>query len=210
MEAIDNLNMSADTQTRIVVYDFLRRVFLHEPTEEFFRRLDESGLLNELYDLPGVKSMVSCLRTTIASGGIDDVRQDFYQLFLGPRRLKAPPWESVYRSKLRLVNQQETAEVRHLYARFGFETEEGQLEDHFGTECDFLFRLCSLMTVSDKYLRSDLLSVQKQFVNDHLIRWVPGFAHDIVTNALTDYLRGLGEFVDYWVRHEGEYLDSAV
>jgi TorA maturation chaperone TorD len=154
--------------------------------------------------------MLSFVRAAISSGDTETARQDFYQLFLGPRRLKAPPWESVYRSELRLVNQKSTADVRHLYAKFGFETESGQLEDHFGTECDFLFRLCSLMSVTDEYGRSDLLRVQNNFVRDHLLKWVPGFAADIMKNALTDYFLGLGEFVGYWVRNEEEYLDAVV
>jgi TorA maturation chaperone TorD len=208
MEALDNKIMDNDTRTRIVVYDFLRRVFLHEPTDEFFGRLVESGILEDLNDLPGIEKMRSYVQSALSSGDIDAVRQDFYQLFLGPRRLKAPPWESVYRSELRLVNQKSTTEVRQLYARFGFETEAGQLEDHFGTECDFLFRLCSLLGVIDKHGRYDLLGVQKRFIGDHLLKWVPGFAEDIMKNALTDYFRGLGEFVGYWVRNEEEYLDT--
>jgi len=210
MKAVDEIAMNPDTQTRIVVYDFLRRVFLHEPTEEFLTRLSESGLLEELMDLPGVRELNDCVRDTLASGGIEDVRQDFYQLFLGPGHVKAPPWESVYTSESRLVNQAPTSKVRQLYAEYGFETAAGELEDHFGTECDFLFRLCSLMAVADEDRRSDLLSVQKYFVKDHLLKWAPGFGEDIMKNARTAYFHGLGEFVNYWVRLEGEYLDGAV
>lgn len=198
-------------QSRLVVYDFLRRVFLHEPTEEFFGRLSESDLLNELIDLPGVSDMRSSLQEVQASGEIDPIRQDFFQLFLGPRRLKAPPWESVYVSEDRLVNQAATVEVRRSYAKFGFQTEGGQLEDHCGTQCDFLFRLCAMtMGAEDVEEQKDLLRAQKHFVSKHLLNWVPRFAEDIRKSALTPYFRGLGEFVNYWIRVEEEYLSSVV
>lgn len=198
------------TQTRLVVYDFLRRVFLHEPTEEFFRLLDESGLLDELSDLPGVKNMLSCVRTTLAGDGINDVRQDFYQLFLGPRHLKAPPWESVYRSELRLVNQKCTVDVRKIYSRFGFETEGGQLEDHFGTECDFIYRLCLMSDTADEEQTKNLLSVQKYFITEHLAMWAPRFVDDIKGSARTLFFRGLAQFVDYWIHKDQEFLSDAV
>lgn len=198
-----------DTQTRIVVYDFLRRAFLHEPTEEFFTGLLASGLLEELIDLPGIREMHACVRETLDTGGIDAVRQDYYQLFLGPGHVKAPPWESVYTSELRLVNQQSAHDVRKLYAKHGFETVGGELEDHFGTECDFLFRLSSLTAVADEERQADLRSVQKYFVIDHLLGWVPGFADDIRKNARTPYFHGLGGFMEYWVRLDGEYLAAS-
>jgi TorA maturation chaperone TorD len=159
--------------------------------------------------IPGNYKIHDCVKKTLKSGAIDDVRQDFYQLFLGPGHVKAPPWESVYTSEFRLVNQESNQEVRKLYAAFGFETAAGELEDHFGTECDFLFKLCGLTAVADRNQRSDLLNVQKHFVTDHLLKWVPSFADDIVRNARTSYFRGLGEFVDYWVRVEEEYLTGA-
>ncbi|GBE57228.1 Tat proofreading chaperone DmsD [bacterium BMS3Abin01] len=210
MGIIDDETMDTRTQTRIVVYDLLRRVFLHEPTVEFSRRLDESNLLEELFELPGIKKMHSCIQPILKSGDIDDAQQDFYQLFLGPRRLKAPPWESVYRSQLRLVNQESTAEVRCLYAQYGFQTEEGQLEDHFGTECDFLHRLCMMIKGSSTEQIADLMKVQKHFVSEHLVKWVPGFAMDIRHNARTPFFRGMGEFIDYWIWTEHYYLNEVV
>ncbi len=197
-----------ETHSRVVIYDFLRRAFLHEPTEEFFAGLLESRLLEELIDLPGVREMNECVESELSSGNLDGVRQDFYQLFHGPGHVKAPPWESVYTSKFRLVNQESTVAVRKLYARYGFETGAGELEDHFGTECDFLFRLCSLMLVADEDHRSDLIKVQKYFIKDHLLKWAPSFAKDIISNARTCYLKGLGKFIEYWVRREAEYLDG--
>lgn len=162
--------------------------------------------MEELIDFPGVWELEESARDALSSGNCDDIRQDFYQLFLGPGHVKAPPWESVYTSKYRLVNQESTGKVRKLYAQYGFETAQGELEDHFGTECDFLFRLCSLMIVADEEHQADLIKVQKYFISTHLSNWVPSFAKDIISNARTRYLKGLGEFMEHWVRCESEYL----
>lgn len=200
--------MPADemTRTRLVVYDFLRRMFLHEPTEEILNRLLESGLLNELDGLPGVNEMRTFLEKTLSCDDLGLMRQDFFQLFLGPGRLKAPPWESVYISVSRLVNRKATTDVRRFYAEHGFITEEGQLEDHFGTECDFLFRLIRRSEDAGAGMGAGLLKSQECFFSMHLLPWVPQFADDIMRGARTPFYKGLGEFIRYWVEVEQEYF----
>lgn len=43
---------------------------------------------------------------------ITELKSDYTRLFIGPYKLLSPPWESVYRSRLKLVCQEPLLEVK--------------------------------------------------------------------------------------------------
>ena len=57
-------------------------------------------------------------RQGIDNAGFALMCSDYAKLFVGPQRLLAPPWESVYANKDRAVFQMETASVKNWYLRF--------------------------------------------------------------------------------------------
>ena len=74
----------------------------------------------------------------------EDLTEDFDALFIGPGRMHACPYESVYRSLEGLTFEAETMQVRRFYADHGLQAPAFNREpdDHIGLEVAFVGQLC--------------------------------------------------------------------
>lgn len=116
---------------------------------------------------------------------LEQLISEYNYLLIGPHKLVAPPWESVYLSKERLLFQESTLKVRQAYVRLGFLPAEYPhvADDHLALELDFMTNV-SRMT-EKAYVEQDrervlqLLDEQKSFLKEHLLAWVPEFAKRI-------------------------------
>ena len=79
----------------------------------------------------------------LADQAFDAVQSDYTHLFVGPGKVDAPPWESVYFHDEEMLFQEETLHVREWYARFGLQAEllHSEPDDHIGLELAFLAHL---------------------------------------------------------------------
>ncbi len=127
-----------------------------------------------------------------------DLRTDYLKLFIGPGKMHAPVWESVYFSEAHLVFQERTLEVRSWYRRFGLETERLNREpdDHIGLELSFMARLATLaleaLENDDKPGFSRLMTLQRKFFSEHLGQFGSTWAKLVIEHAGTDFYRGIG------------------
>lgn len=189
---------------RLLAYDQLRRTFLSEPQKSSFslwaRSLTDFPLSEEHTSIKeGVRLIADFLVTYDEAGnsGYEDLRWDYTRLFVGPYKIPAPPWESVYRNKDRLLFQAETLEVRHAYFKYCFMPRKfgHEADDHLGLELDFMYQL-TLMARKEiekgasEALR-EILKDQKAFLQEHLLRWVPEFSRQVLKNCQTDFYRGM-------------------
>jgi len=128
---------------------------------------------------------------------LEDLRLDYTHLFVGPGNVLVPPCESVYFNNERLIFQEETLQVRHWYRRFGLESINlyKEPDDHAGLELAFLAHLAQLaleaIEQADEARLNEVLDAQKQFLIDHVGRWIPTWCDLITTHAQTDFYRGL-------------------
>ena len=123
--------------------------------------------------------------------------RDFDALFVGPNKLLAYPWESVYLSKDGILFDAPTLAVRDFYRRFGLQapTQNHEPDDHIGLEMAFMVHLCSVGTCASEQDDSDmleqLLNAQRDFLTQHLLLWAPTFFQAVIDNAQTNYYRGV-------------------
>lgn len=110
---------------------------------------------------------------------LEKIRREYMRLFVGPEKLIAPPWESVYRSKQGLLFQESTLTIREIYHSQGF-LPQGYphvADDSLALELDFMSRMAerSLQALKEERLDdlSACLSVQESFLRVHLLFWVP-------------------------------------
>jgi TorA maturation chaperone TorD len=127
---------------------------------------------------------------------------DYNRLFIGPGKVLAPPWESVYKTKDRLIFQEHTLEVRKWYSRFGLESETiyREPDDHIGLELIFIAHLASLglhaTENQDNEPLKDLISAQRQFLQEHPMSWANLWCADVLEFGRTDFYRGVALLVD--------------
>ncbi|MEO0565212.1 MAG: molecular chaperone TorD family protein [Chloroflexota bacterium] len=127
---------------------------------------------------------------------LDVVERDYAALFVGPTKLKAPPWESVYLSRDHILFEKQTAQVRAFYAQYGLQTTQLHTEpdDHFGVELLFVAHLLisALAQSEDNPVgQAQMMISISQFLQAHLLQWSEPFLARVVYHAETDYYRGL-------------------
>lgn len=210
-----------DLPTQLVAhslaYAFLSRVIYEEPSEDLLDALTTEGLPEAWSvhpDDPVIVDGLALLHEALGKWGSTDVaalRRDHRRLFVGPGKVLAPPWESVYLSTDHLVFDKQTVAVREFYARFGLQAPNLRQEpdDHLGLELAFMLHLgasaISAIERADEAALASLLGAQRAFLRAHLLRWAPACFARINAHADTTYFRGvarLGEGTLRGVAHD--------
>jgi TorA maturation chaperone TorD len=181
----------------------LSRLLLAPPSDDTLAQVRNPALLDQwpLRDDSGATDRGRDLLLTSASAGedADAVGRDFARLFVGPGRLQAPPWESVHRSRERLLFEAETFQVREWYARYGLEAPRLNREpdDHIGLELEFLATLAERAITALEEDRpedaGELVSAHQGFLAEHVLPWAPALMDLIRENAETSFLQGVAE-----------------
>lgn len=128
---------------------------------------------------------------------LQDLNADSTQLFFGPGRVLAPLWESVYFTEERLVFQESTLDVRRWYQQFKLEPENLNKEpdDHIALEMVFIAHLANLgaqaLKMGDEKECEKLLQAQREFINEHLLKWATVWCQQVFDHAQTDFYRGI-------------------
>lgn len=183
----------------------LSRLLLTPASEETLAHIRNPALLEQwpLRDEDGAaaRGTALLLESAEVGEGPDAVRRDFTRLFVGPGRLKAPPWESVHRSRDRLLFEAETLQVREWYARFGLAAPRLNREpdDHVALELEFLAALAERALTALEEDRPDdataLVEAHQAFLAEHVLPWVPALMEMIRENAETSFHTGVAELV---------------
>lgn len=143
-------------------------------------------------------SQLTALTAQSTGATFDAMRDDYAALFVGPTRLKAPPWESVYRSRDHILFEKQTREVRAFYAAFGLEFNgiNKEPDDHFGLELLFLAHLLgqalARRDTGDVAGQTQMMNGVVQFLQNHTLHWAEAFLGRVINHASTDYYRGIG------------------
>lgn len=119
---------------------------------------------------------------------------EYARLFVGPGPLLAPPFGSVYLDGERTVMGPSTLEVAELYEQAGLrmDTGRGDPPDHVAVELEFAYFLVRESARLNGESRADEIdSLQRHFVRQYLLPWVPSFCDDIAAHSESDYFRSL-------------------
>lgn len=183
-------------EKRAAIYEFLSIAFGEEVPLAFLRSLRDGGpaLDGELGDF--VDSLAGVDDTVLELVRVD-LAAEYARVFLGMSRSPVAPYESVYTSQTGLLMQEARDEVVALYRREGFSVDEAMNlpEDHAAFEFGFMAGLARKTAASldagDSAEASRLLEVQKAFVSDHLVVWIPSLTRDVEKRSKTGFYRGL-------------------
>ena len=190
-----------------LLFGVLAKTLYIYPEKEWIGSLLEDDFLAEApfaSSQPLVVDGLALLRTwqrageTSGSGDkFDTLCADYTRLFIGPGKVLAPPWESVYCTEERLLFLEQTLQVRHWYARFSLQSAKLHQEpdDHIGLELEFLAHLARLglqtLQTEDYERLNELIDSQRRFLLEHTLQWAPVWCDILQTIAKTDFYRGI-------------------
>ncbi len=137
----------------------------------------------------------------LSEEAFEDIRDDYTRLFIGPGKVLAPPWESMYFTKERSIFREETLQVREWYRRFGLESVKlhHEPDDHIGLELAFVSHLAeqalTALDAGDEEQFNKLIAAQIDFMTGHTFQWAAGWAALVLEHTRTDFFKGVALIV---------------
>ncbi|WP_280770211.1 TorD/DmsD family molecular chaperone [Salipaludibacillus daqingensis] len=115
---------------------------------------------------------------------------DYSKLFVGPFDVLAPPYGSVYLEEARQIQGQSTRQVERLYEKAGIEKTADFHEpaDHIAVELEFIYYLYYMYIDTNEL---NYLVLIKEFINNHLGRWIFQFTDRLEEHATHNYYKKL-------------------
>jgi TorA maturation chaperone TorD len=220
-------NVSRVNLTRAAVYSFSARAFNIEVDERFLQDVveiqgtlkllsvsqDEEELkeasrlmikfVKEFKDLEGEKKDASVI----------DLAAEYACLFLGVSERPVHLVESVYLSKDHLLYQEPYHEIIQAYKSLGFQKDKDfkEPEDHVAVEFEFMANLCrwTSKTLYNGELEKGaaFINLQREFLTDHIDRWVPLLCEQLEKEAASPFYKGLAHLTKGFVTLDGSIPD---
>lgn len=198
-----NVNEICETHKgRDVTFNIFSRIFMDVP-DDFSDRLtaDTCAYLlavAELSENGDLKKGAQILNTFLpadksnlegwlAENRLDRAKDFTFLFILGQGSVSA--YESVYRSPEKLIKQEPWSEVKTAYAVNGFKKAEGNktIEDHVSLELQFMGLLskktAELIQEEDFDGAEARLKTQKEFYDNHIIKWIPDFCDIVISKS---------------------------
>ncbi|MGI1657363.1 MAG: TorD/DmsD family molecular chaperone [Desulfitobacterium sp.] len=145
---------------------------------------------------------------------LDKLNGEYTYLFIGPNSLPAPPWESVYLTKERVLFQESTLNVRRAYLKYNFlpANYPHEADDHLGLELDFMAHLSQLAQEHFEHDRTEemktILEDQEAFLRDHLLQWIGDFAQDIQKSKTHYFYPAMADLTKHVLKIDAELLEE--
>jgi TorA maturation chaperone TorD len=149
---------------------------------------------------------------------VEPLKVDFAKLFVGPYKLFAAPYGSVYLDDERKLMGDSTLDVKSRYRKAGLDTANSfkDAPDHIAAELEFMYYLIfkevEAFSTAASEVAIDFVQKQKSFLEDHLVAWVPQFTANIIEHAETSFYRNLAIATEAFLKKNWEivcaFLDS--
>ncbi len=147
------------------------------------------------------------MQVSVSRCSPEELLVEHARLFVGPQRVIAPPYGSVYLEEGRRIMGESTLETLRAYAEAGLhlDTDFKELPDHVAVELEFVYYLTAKGVEADAARRAEEASrhfaARERFLDRHLRRWVPPFCASIAEGTENDFYRGLANCLIAFVGH---------
>ena len=205
--------VAVNAESRRSIYGMLTLVFREEPSEALINELRGprlSGAFSEI-DLELGDSFYNDPVSTVA----DQLALEFSHLFIGPGP-HISPHESIFTEVDGGSGElwgTKTVEVKKFIETtgLGYASRFTGLPDHISVELEFMEKLteweaekCMEM---DRISAEYCLSIQRMFLQQHLLTWIPKFCNAVITQAATPFYREMAELTINFLELEQQSLE---
>ncbi len=194
--------------SRSAVYEFLSRIYLEEISPEFLQALRDPGVLKIFRDL-GI-NFADDLGDGDDAVLLEELATTFCATFLISDVVALYPYESCQREESLQGKSSWLVECFYRQCGLGLPEEARELPDHLGLEFDFMGKLAGKesrcrergqKTDAERYRRQ-----QKQFLDNHLLIWVPRYGRTVERLAEHPFYRSIGKLTfDYMTMESWEF-----
>ncbi|MGE4466090.1 TorD/DmsD family molecular chaperone [Sphaerochaeta sp.] len=201
------------------MYRFLSQLYRTEVDEKIYSCLKNADY--QCGEGEDIQEGYSLMQSFFFHPYIDPVTElavDYAKVFLGAGIIEsdkaAYPYESVYTSPKKLIMQDARDEMLMKLREYQLQPD-GPFtipEDHIYIELEFMAILCGkaqqAMDEGDTASLKILLDEQRQFVQKHLMNWVPQFCDDVEKHSMTNFYKGLAKVTGQYIKMDMEIIEE--
>ncbi len=189
------------------------------PSEDFYK---ESLMDDLIASLEGnyyeARDFAEAMKSSLENYTSKDLLIDYSKLFIGPFKLIAPPYGSVYLDEGRRVMGDSTIDVVRRYAKAGVMLDEHQkdMPDHISVELEFMSYLIykELEALKDGdskiSVAVSILEDQEDFLKKHLGAWVPEFTKSMKEGIENSFYQNLADLTEVFVAKDILILKDSI
>ena len=181
---------------RADIYKFLSALYRDEISKDFVVKLMDKNFLAKLKDFVkeckiidlarGINRMIKYLEKQDRDKIYKELSYEYADIFLNAGVNPAMPYESVHATGVPVVMQKSVFDVRAEFRKAGVHKSEDykDLDDYIAVELEFVRYL----------LEKGKNDAATNFINNHLMNWIPEFHATLYNAATTDFYKGLSAF----------------
>lgn len=201
---------------RAEIYRFFAALYSYQPIKEIAKSIRDKSILNAISG--GGKGFKLLKKYVLEAQKIKKLKDlveklevEHTALFVIPKFTEGRPYESFYLDSERKIGARVTIEVENFMKRAGVEFTDArdELADYIAIELEFMGFLCGkeeeAWKASDKELALTYLRFERDFLRDHLGKWIEQFCNDIVGEREANFFKGVAMITKDFVKIE--YVD---
>ncbi len=197
---------------RSVLYELLARLYSYPFDEQILGSVASLRLEDGTAELNDSLDRMKAAVAVRGVQGVDALNVEATRLFEGPGKPIAPPFASYYLHG-RLMGPPAIAANRFYLSKDALPDSEGSVpSDHLAVELGFM---AYLATRAERAFAggetADALSAlesSREFIDEHLLTWLPRFIEDVVRGADSSFFTGLAEFTAASVNWDRRWLEA--
>ena len=215
MGKTENQEMTAVARQRSNVYGLLATVYRQEVTSGLLQQSKDPQFLGVLSDL-GIQLGDDFFQRN-EEELLEEMAVEYTRLFLGPGK-HVSPHESVHLQRDDAGQGQlwgeSTVEVKKFIESSGldYRSEYKGLPDHISVELEFMqqvtLREQQAWREDDRDGALYCLKIQKKFIQEHLIRWIPIFCEKVMAEAELPFYREMAVLTKRFVEFDWRELQE--
>ncbi|UCD32611.1 MAG: molecular chaperone TorD family protein [Desulfobacterales bacterium] len=213
MSKTDIYESRALARHRSNIYGLLAIIYRQEVTSDLLDQINDPQVMEVLSDL-GIEGIDDFLQNP-ENGLLEDLAIEYTRLFLGPGK-HISPHESIHHQ--RDDNQwgklwgASTVEVKKFIEAtgLGYSDDFKGMPDHITAELEFMQQLTlgeeQAWKEKDADKATAFRKIEKKFIEEHLIRWIPSFCEQVIEAAESPFYRSFAELTKRFIGYEMEEM----
>jgi putative dimethyl sulfoxide reductase chaperone len=208
-----NENIKELAEHRSSIYGFLAAIYRQELTSELLQQMKDRRF-QEILSTLGIELTNGFFKKP-EKELLENLAVDYAYLFIGPGK-HISPHESVHHQKEGVQSGQLwgelTTEVKRIIESSGLEykSEFTGMPDHISVELEYMQhvveREAQAWEADDDQTALLCLKNEKQFVDEHLLGWVPDFCEKVIEAAESPFYREMARLTRSFIEFEQKEL----
>jgi putative dimethyl sulfoxide reductase chaperone len=140
-----------------------------------------------------------------------ELQIEFSKLFVGPFKVLASPYGSVYLEEGNTAHGDSTLDVIKIYQEENLQVDLKEPADHIAIELEFMYYLASkeIEAIENNDLENANLYLNKQysFIQRHLSQWIPEFTNSIISNTKNEFYKKMATALNLMIKEEHSLIN---